>query len=109
LTSGSARLAGDVFADAAFEAARQQAATNCREAERGMIDRRDMLKRGGLAAAGVLAGTRLAASPVLAHDGFYVPAETEPHERCFMQWPVSRAVYPDWMFLSAVQKAVIGF
>jgi len=71
-----------------------------------MIDRRDLLKRSGLAAAGVLAGTGPEAKPALAQDGFYVPAEAGPHERCFMQWPVSRAVYPDGMFLSAVQKAI---
>jgi len=71
-----------------------------------MIDRRDMLKRTGFAAAGVLSGSRLVAKPAPARDGFYVPAETEPHERCFMQWPVSRAVYPDWMFLLEVQKTI---
>jgi len=71
-----------------------------------MIDRRDMLRRTGLAAAGVLAGTGLVAKPALVHDGFYVPAETARHRRCFMQWPVSRVVYPDRMFLSEVQKTI---
>ena len=32
--------------------------------------------------------------------GFYLPEETVRHERTFMQWPVSREVHPDRVFLN---------
>ena len=37
--------------------------------------------------------------------GFEMPAEAEPHERCFMQWPVSLEVY-DRPSLRRVQDAI---
>lgn len=39
-------------------------------------------------------------------DGFYVPAEEEPHDRTFMQWPVNHHVYPDPVFLNMVQQTI---
>jgi len=39
-------------------------------------------------------------------DRFYVPAEEETHERTFMQWPVSRRVYADSVFLNMVQRTI---
>ncbi|MEM1317658.1 MAG: agmatine deiminase family protein, partial [Pseudomonadota bacterium] len=36
----------------------------------------------------------------------HVPAEDEPHELTFMQWPVSRRVHPDQSFLAAVQQTI---
>ncbi len=45
-----------------------------------------------------------AAKPV--GDGFYLPEESAPHERTFMQWPVSRAVYRERWFLEAAQQTI---
>lgn len=39
-------------------------------------------------------------------QGFYLPEESEPHERTFMQWPVSREVHPDPVFLDMLQDAI---
>lgn len=41
-------------------------------------------------------------------DGFRVPAEEAPHEATFMQWPVSRRVYRDRVFLEMTQAAIAG-
>ena len=38
--------------------------------------------------------------------GFWYPEETDPHERTFMQWPVSRAVYDDADFLYDLQATI---
>ncbi|MEM1398876.1 MAG: agmatine deiminase family protein [Pseudomonadota bacterium] len=38
--------------------------------------------------------------------GFHVPAEEAPHERTFMQWPVSRLVHPEPAFLDLVQQTI---
>lgn len=38
--------------------------------------------------------------------GFYVPAEEAPHQSTFMQWPVSRRVYPDPVFLDMTQETI---
>ena len=38
--------------------------------------------------------------------GYWLPEEAEPHLRTFMQWPVSRAVYPDPVFLEMLQRTV---
>ena len=43
---------------------------------------------------------------VLAGDGFYLPPEESPHQRTFMQWPVSRKVHPDPVFLDMTQDAI---
>lgn len=39
-------------------------------------------------------------------DGFHVPAEEDPHERTFMQWPVSQIVHPDRWFLDDIQQTI---
>jgi len=39
-------------------------------------------------------------------DGLYMPAEDAPHERTFMQWPVSRRVYSHSGFLRLVQNKI---
>lgn len=41
-----------------------------------------------------------------AGDGFFVPAEDEAHQCTFMQWPVSRKVHPDPVFLDMVQQTI---
>ncbi|MBT5415711.1 MAG: agmatine deiminase family protein [Rhodospirillaceae bacterium] len=38
--------------------------------------------------------------------GFRLPDEADPHQRTFMQWPVSRAVYPDPVFLGMLQQSI---
>lgn len=38
--------------------------------------------------------------------GFYVPAEESRHQRTFMQWPVSRIVHPDPVFLDMAQQTI---
>lgn len=38
--------------------------------------------------------------------GFHVPDEALPHERTFMQWPVSRRVHPDRVFLEMLQQSI---
>lgn len=38
--------------------------------------------------------------------GFYLPEESDPHERTFMQWPVNRQVHPDRVFLDMLQQAI---
>ena len=50
-----------------------------------------------------LAGVALDAT---AMTPFVVPAEEEPHELTFMQWPVSRQVYDDAGFLRHVQRTI---
>ena len=47
-----------------------------------------------------------AASPLRATERFFVPGEEEPHERTFMQWPVSRRVYGHDGFLEDVQATI---
>ena len=39
-------------------------------------------------------------------DGFFVPAEEHPHELTFLQWPVSRKVHPDAVFLDMLQATI---
>ncbi len=39
-------------------------------------------------------------------DGFFVPPEESPHEQTFMQWPVSRRVHPDPVFLGIAQQTI---
>ena len=39
-------------------------------------------------------------------QGFWVPEETDPHERTFMQWPVNPAVYDDPNFLYDLQGTI---
>ncbi len=38
--------------------------------------------------------------------GHHVPAEEDRHQRTFMQWPISRAVHPDRLFLDMTQDAI---
>lgn len=38
--------------------------------------------------------------------GVFLPEESGPHERTFMQWPVDRRIYPDRVFLGMVQRAI---
>lgn len=38
--------------------------------------------------------------------GFYIPEEASPHACTFMQWPVSKQVYSDPLFLEMVQDSI---
>ena len=38
--------------------------------------------------------------------GFSMPPEEAPHQATFMQWPVSRLVYDDPIFLEMVQNTI---
>lgn len=44
----------------------------------------------------------------MAQDGarFFVPPEEAPHQQTFMQWPVSRKVYTDPVFLDMTQQTI---
>ena len=42
----------------------------------------------------------------LASTGYHVPAEENRHQRTFMQWPVSRIVHPDPVFLDMTQRTI---
>ena len=70
-----------------------------------MMTRRDIMKSAAaLTASGVLpahAGLTGARSA-----GFFYPEEAQPHERTLMQWPVSRFVYSDGAFLTALQETI---
>ena len=68
-----------------------------------MLRRRRLVLAG--AASGVLAG-RAGAGVTAAAAGFHLPDEAGPHERTFMQWPVSRATYGDAGFLASVQRSI---
>ena len=46
------------------------------------------------------------ATPAAATAPFRVPAEEHPHERTFMQWPVSRKVHPSAGFLQDTQATI---
>jgi agmatine deiminase len=41
-----------------------------------------------------------------ARTGFYVPPEEHPHEMTFMQWPASRNVHRDRVFLGMLQDTI---
>jgi len=39
-------------------------------------------------------------------SSFFIPEETTPHLRTFMQWPVNREVHPDGLFLDDLQSSI---
>ncbi|MEM9762084.1 MAG: agmatine deiminase family protein [Pseudomonadota bacterium] len=55
------------------------------------------------------AGMACAALPLGAEaaERWVVPHEGERHERTFMQWPVSRSVYPEAWFLEEAQETIV--
>ena len=66
------------------------------------MDRRNLLLTGGALSFMGLSKQTLAQRT----SNFFVPAEEAPHERTFMQWPVSRKVYRDQIFLDMVQQTI---
>jgi agmatine deiminase len=73
-----------------------------------MLTRRQALYSSAALAAGLMMSNRSRAGdrPSARASGFWMPEESAPHVRTFMQWPVSREVYPDPIFLEMVQQAV---
>ncbi len=70
-----------------------------------MLTRRNLLKTAAaLSAAGAFPAQ--AETQGARAAGYYYPEESGPHERTFMQWPVSRAVYPSLSFLEDLQKTI---
>lgn len=57
----------------------------------------------GTAALGMSAGAGQAVGSI---EGYWMPEESEPHARTFMQWPVHRRVHPDSVFLDMLQDAI---
>lgn len=74
-----------------------------------MISRRSFT-RGAVGVAALSAVPTLAACgsqpAAVGEQTFWMPEESEPHERTFMQWPVSRAVHPDSAFLDMLQQTI---
>ena len=72
-----------------------------------MMTRRSLF-RTAAAAGGISFLPRGAFAVGAGTSGFRYPEETDPHERTFMQWPVSREVHPDADFLADLQATIAG-
>ena len=70
-----------------------------------MMTRRSLF-RSAAAAGGLSLFPRGATAAGAGASGFWYPEETDPHERTFMQWPVSREVHPDADFLFDLQATI---
>ena len=68
-----------------------------------VLARRDILKTAALGCASVAMGQTAMAN---VNPPFLVPPEEEPHELTFMQWPVSRKVHRDPVFLDMLQQTI---
>ncbi len=66
------------------------------------ISRRNTLK----IIAGAVCLPKLSHANTTMPDGFYVPEESSPHLRTFMQWPVSPIVHPDRRYLGDLQQTI---
>lgn len=73
-----------------------------------MITRRGFNR--GLAISGIAAAAPFLVScsgpSDMIQSQFWMPEERELHERTFMQWPVSREVHPDRLFLDMLQQSI---
>ena len=67
------------------------------------MNRRNLLLGGS---ALLLANRSVGSAMSQSSSSLWVPPEEEPHQRTFMQWPVSRRVYPDAAFLREIQKTI---
>lgn len=70
-----------------------------------MMTRRRLF-RSAAAAGGLTLLPRGAFAGGAGSSGFWYPEETDPHERTFMQWPVSPEVHPDADFLYDLQGTI---
>lgn len=69
------------------------------------MTRRQTLRALGATGAGAVASAN--ALPLHAQTTrWHTPAEEAPHDATFMQWPVSREVHPDGLFLDMLQDAI---
>ncbi len=73
-----------------------------------MISRRQFNNRAGLLTASAVFAplTACAAPSEKRKPNFWMPEERDPHERTFMQWPVSKEVHPDPVFLKMLQQSI---
>jgi len=73
-----------------------------------LLSRRKFTKRASaLAALATFPSLSACAAPSeMTRTGFWMPEEAEPHERTFMQWPVSHNVHPDPVFLDMLQQSI---
>ena len=71
-----------------------------------MINRRGVLGMGAGMAGSSWFGRPGFAAGAAGAAGFHTPEEGAPHERTFLQWPVSRQVYDDADFLADLQGTV---
>ena len=70
------------------------------------MNRRDIFRLGaGMAGLGLF-GSAARAGGSAAAAGFFIPDEKVPHERTFMQWPVSAEVYGGSGLLKPAQKTI---
>jgi agmatine deiminase len=68
--------------------------------------RRRQFVGSGLVMASSMALPRAAAAVGARSSGYFLPEETVPHARTFMQWPVNRAVHDDAGFLAILQQTI---
>jgi agmatine deiminase len=71
------------------------------------MKRRNFVKLGSSAL--LLNGVGMTSSAATSSDpfnGFWMPEESDPHTRTFMQWPVNRQVHPDGVFLRMLQQSI---
>ena len=71
-----------------------------------MIGRRDFIGASAGAMLSAMGSKRTYANTTARGQGFFLPEETEPHLRTFMQWPASPRVYDDPVFLRMVQETI---
>lgn len=73
-----------------------------------LLSRRHFTQRAGALSTLALFPTiaACAAPAEMTKPKFWMPEERDPHERTFMQWPVSRAVHPDPLFLDLLQQSI---
>jgi agmatine deiminase len=71
-----------------------------------MMTRRSLFRSAGAAGGASLLPRGAFAGGSVRAAGFWYPEEADPHERTFMQWPVSRQVYDDAEFLFGLQSTI---
>lgn len=71
-----------------------------------MMSRRIFLQGAAALSSAVLFPGRSYAAGGAAAAGFFMPEESMPHERTFMQWPVNPQIHDDASFLKILQKTI---
>lgn len=70
-----------------------------------MMTRRNVLKSAAALSAAATIPAKARAQGARS-NGFFYPEESQPHERTFMQWPVSTFVYTDRGYLKDLQRTI---